>query len=306
MGKPRRLEPGDRVGIVAPASPFDRAAFDDGIAEIRTLGFEPVFDEGVFARTGYLAGSVTDRAAALQSAWRDPTIHAIMAARGGYGSAQLLPLLDASEAAASRTPFIGSSDLTSLLTFLTLRCGTAAFHGPMVVTLGRGTDGYDRRSLVDALMRARPLGELCTDGCETLVRGEVRGLLLGGTLSQILASLGTPFAFDPPAGHVLLLDETGERPYRLDRMLTQLAQSGILARAGGVICAEFPHCDEPDGRLTARTVVSERLRGFPGPVVFGFPTGHTTRPMVTLPLGVEVTVTSEPRARVVVEESAVA
>ena len=306
MRKPRKVEPGDRIGVVAPASPFDRAVFDDGIAELEALGFEPVFDQRVFARSGYLAGSATDRATALQAAWRDPTIHAIMAVRGGYGSAQLLPLLDEREAAAARIPFIGSSDITALLTFLTLRCGTTAFHGPMVVSLGRRTDGYDRQSLMGALMRPQPLGELSADGCDTLARGEVRGLLFGGTLSQIVASLGTPFAFDPPAGHVLLLDDNGERPYRLDRMLTQLAQSGILARARGVICAEFPNCDEPNGHLTARGVVSDRLHGFPGPVVFGFPTGHTTRPMMTLPLGVEVTVTSEPRARVIVEESAVA
>lgn len=306
MIKPRKLEPGNRVGIVAPASPFDRAAFDDGIAEIKALGFEPVFGQGVFARAGHLAGSAADRAAALQAAWRDPTIHAVMAARGGYGSAHLLPLLDERTAAVSRIPFIGSSDLTALLTFLTIRCGMTAFHGPMVVTLGRRTAGYDRRSLVDTLMRSQPLGELSADGCETLTPGEARGALLGGTLSQIVASLGTPFAFDPPAGYILLLDDTGERPYRLDRMLTQLAHSGVLARARGVICAEFPDCDEPDGRLTARAVVSDRLDGFPGPVIFGFPTGHTTRPMITLPLGVEVTVTSEPRARVVVEESAVA
>ena len=111
---------------------------------------------------------------------------------------------------------------------------------------------------------------------ETIRAGEATGTLFGGTLTQLLASLGTPFAFDPPAGHVLFLDEVGERPYRLDRMITQLRQAGLLARASGVIFGELPRCDEPSGDPTARAVVAELFADFPGPVVFGFPSGHTT------------------------------
>ena len=130
-------------------------------------------------------------------------------------------------------------------------------------------------------------------------------MLVGGTLTQLVASLGTPFAFAPPDRHVLFLDEVGERPYRLDRMLTQLAQAGILARASAVIVGELPQCDEPGGDPTARAVVADVLRDFPGPVLFGLPSGHTTRPALTLPFGVRARVLGGARARVIIEEAAV-
>ena len=149
MLKPRALVPGDRVAIVAPASPFDRDEFNQGIEEVRSLGFEPVYDDSVFARQRYVAGPPELRAAAIRQAWRDPAIKGLIGARGGYGSAQLLPLLDREEARAARKPFIGYSDLTSILTFLTIGCGVIAFHGPMLAgRLGRGEDGYDRASLI--------------------------------------------------------------------------------------------------------------------------------------------------------------
>ena len=132
MLKPRALEPGSRLAIVAPASPFTRDEFDRGVAELRRIGFDPVYDETVFDRRGYVAGSPEMRAAAIRAAWRDPSIAGLIGVRGGYGSAQILPLLDASDARAGRKAFIGYSDLTALLTFLTGTCGLVAFHGPML------------------------------------------------------------------------------------------------------------------------------------------------------------------------------
>src|SRR6266568_2858049 len=132
MLKPRALRTGDRIALVAPASPFARDAFDAGAAELRGLGFDPVFDQSVFARTRYTAGDPALRAAAFRRAWTDPSIAALMAVRGGYGSVQLLPLLDASELRRTPKAFIGYSDNTSILTWLTLYCGIVAFHGPML------------------------------------------------------------------------------------------------------------------------------------------------------------------------------
>ena len=144
MLKPRAVRPGDRIAAVAPASPFTRDEFDQGVGELRRLGFVPVYDESVFARERYVAGSPEIRAAAIYSAWRNPTIAGLIGVRGGYGSAQLLPLLDRDEARRARKPFIGYSDLTSLLTFLTLGCGLVSFHGPMLAgKLRRCADGYD-------------------------------------------------------------------------------------------------------------------------------------------------------------------
>ena len=306
MRKPRALAPGDRLAMVAPASPFTREEFDSGLQEIRRLGFEPVYDDSVFARERYVAGTPAVRAAAIHAAWRDPSIAGVIGVRGGYGSAQLLPLLNRDEARRAAKPFIGYSDLTSVLTFLTLGCDLVAFHGPMLAgRLGRGAEGYDEDSFVRTLCRREPVGELAPAGLESVRPGEAGGVLLGGTLTQLLASLGTPYAFAPPDGYVLFLDEVGERPYRLDRMVTQLAQAGLLARASAVVIGELPNCDEPSGDPKARAVMADLLADFPGPVLIGFPSGHTVGPAMTLPFGVAARVLAGPRPRLVIEEAAV-
>jgi muramoyltetrapeptide carboxypeptidase len=171
--------------------------------------------------------------------------------------------------------------------------------------LGRQAAGYDRGSFLAAVCRREPMGELSPPALETVQSGEASGILLGGTLTQLVASLGTPFAFAPPPGHVLFLDEVGERPYRLDRMITQLRQAGLLARAAAVVIGELPNCDEPSGNLTARAVMAELFADFPGPIVFGFPSGHTAGPAMTLPLGVSCRVIARTQPRLIIDEAAV-
>lgn len=306
MLKPRALEPGSRVAVVAPASPFAREEFDQGIAELRRLGFTPVYDDSVFARLKYVAGPPAERADAIHKALVDPAIAGIIAVRGGYGSAQILPLLDRDEIRRARKPFIGYSDITSLLAFVSTKCELVAFHGPTVAgRLGTGTEAYDRESFVNSLCRREAMGELTTAAVETIRNGDATGPLFGGTLAQLAASLGTPFAFSPPQGHVLFLDEVNERPYRLDRMVTQLRQAGVLARAAAVVVGELPGCDEPSGTPTARSVVADLFGDFPGPVLIGFPSGHTAGPAMTLPLGVSCRVVADRRPRLVIEEAAV-
>lgn len=306
MLKPRALEPGSRLAVVAPASSFPRQEFEDGVAELERLGFVPVYDDSVFARLQYVAGPAALRADAIHKALADPTIAGIMAVRGGFGSAHLLPLLDRSEVRRARKPFIGYSDITSLLAFVSTGCELVAFHGPTVAgRLGKGTGAYDRDSFMNALCRREPMGELTTAAVETIKSGDATGPLFGGTLAQLAASLGTPFAFAPPQGHVLFLEEVNERPYRLDRMVTQLRQAGVLARAAAVVVGELPGCDEPSGTPTARSVVADLFGDFPGPVLIGFPSGHTAGPAMTLPLGVSCRVVADRRPRLVIEDAAV-
>jgi muramoyltetrapeptide carboxypeptidase len=306
MLKPRALEPGDRLAVVAPASPFPREEFDRGMEEIRRLGFVPAHDDSVFARHRYVAGSPDVRAEAIRTAWRDRSIAGIVAVRGGYGSAQVLPLLRRDEAQRACKPFVGYSDLTAILTFLTIGCEMIAFHGPMLAgRLGGGAGKYDSDTFLRALCRREPLGELGGPTLESIRRGEAVGRLLGGTLTQLLASFRTPFEFAPPQGHVLFLDEVGERPYRLDRMVTQLKQAGVLARAAAVVVGELPGCDEPSGDPAARAVMADLFADFPGPVLIGFPSGHSVGPSVTLPLGVRCRVVAGSLPRLVVEEAAV-
>jgi muramoyltetrapeptide carboxypeptidase len=302
----RPLRPGGGVALVAPASPFDRAEFDAGVAELRRLGYEPVIDPDVFDRAGFVAGAPAVRARALRRAMAAAGVDAVMSVRGGYGSVQLLPLLDAGALLGSRTALVGYSDVTSLHVYLGCVAGLASVHGPMLEgRLARGPEGYDVASFQTSLS-AEPLGELAPEGLEAVRTGEAEGPLFGGTITQLLGSLATPYAFDPPAGHVLFLDEVGERPYRLHRMLVQLQQSGRLGAAAAVVFGQLPRCDEPGGAVTARGVVSDVFADFPGPVLVGFPSGHTTTPCLSLPLGVHARVVAAGSPRLVVLEAAAA
>jgi muramoyltetrapeptide carboxypeptidase len=306
LRKPRALRPGDRVALVAPSSAFQRDEFERGAAELSRLGFETVYDDRLFARSGYVAGSPDLRASAFLDAWEDETVGALVAVRGGYGSAQILPLLPMDRLRHHPKLFVGYSDTTSLLTVLTQQARIVAVHGPMLEgRLARGEEGYHRDSFLACLMRPEPMGELSPPGLSVVRRGDASGLLTGGTISQLVASLATPYAFDPPDGCVLFLEDVRERPYRIDRMVTQLRYSGLLARAAAVVWGEMPGCDEgPDGPA-ARELVAELFADFPGPVLFGFPSGHTEGAAWTLPFGVRARVVAAARAALVIEEAAV-
>jgi muramoyltetrapeptide carboxypeptidase len=306
MLKPQRLKPGDKIAIVAPASGFPREEFDRGILELRQLGFEPVFEQSVFERRHYVAGDAGVRARAFLNAWHDPDVRAILAVRGGYGSVHVLPFLDRDSLRRNPKAFIGYSDLTTVLAYLNTICGIVSFHGPMLERrLARGAAGYDRETFLRALSSTEPLGELDVRGVEVFNRGEARGMLVGGTVAQLAASLGTPFAFAPPEGCILFLEDVSERPYRLDRLLTQLQLSGIVGRASGIVLGEFVGCDEPGGEPTARDTLRDLLVDFAGPVIYGFPSGHTDGPSTTLPFGVLASVVATGTPRLVIEEAAV-
>ena len=306
MRKPRALRSGDRIAIVAPASPFSRPDLQAGIDELRALGFDAVYGDDVFARDRYLAGTPELRAQAWRTAWQDPAVRALIAARGGYGSVQLLPLLDAADTSEQAKAFIGFSDNTSLLTWLNQQCQIVAFHGPMIeARFAMGAAGYDRDTFLRCLCNPEPAGAIVHPQLETLATGEASGILTGGTLTQLVASLGTPFAFSPPFECVLFLDEVNERPYRLDRMLTQLRLAGILSRASAIVFGELPDCNEPGGSTTAKETVATVLQGFPGPILFGLPSGHTKGPCLTLPLGVRARAIGSTHPALVIEEPAV-
>ena len=299
---------GSRVAIVAPASPFKREAFDAGLDELRRIGLEPIYDESVFAGGPIVAGAAADRARTWSMTMTSSDVDAVIAVRGGYGSAELLPWLDAAALRRSRTAFVGYSDLTALHAFLGSHVRLASVHGAMVEgRLAAGVPAYDDRTFLGSLSAA-PLGEIAPDGLEVLKHGEVTGPLFGGTLTQIVASLGTPYEFLAPEGHVLFLEDVGERPYRLRRMMTQLRQSGRLSGAKAIVFGQMLRCDEPGGSVTARDVLADNLADFPGPVLFGFPSGHVSTSLISIPFGVDVQViaTRSDRPALVFRESAAA
>lgn len=301
----RRVKSGDRVALVAPASSFPREAVAAGVAELSRLGLEGVYDDSIFDQERFVAGSVATRVRAIHRAWEDPSIVALIAMRGGYGSAQLLPLLNPALLRSGRKALVGYSDVTALLNWY-LRHGLTAIHGPMIDRrLAGGPSAYDEDSWRRVMMQTEPAGALTPAQLEVLHHGTATGTLVGGTLTQLMASLGTPWSFDPPEGSILFLEDIGERPYRIHRLLTQAAQAGLLARANGIVFGEFPGCDEPGGDPAVRDVLREFTAGGRGPVLFNFPSGHTTGATWTLPFGVKVEVTSEPVPAVRILEAAV-
>jgi muramoyltetrapeptide carboxypeptidase len=287
----RRLEAGDRVALVAPASSFPPEEIDSGVAELRRLGLEAVYDQSIFDKQRFVAGSAESRAKAIHDAWANPDVAALIAIRGGYGSAHLLPLLDRSLLKASRKPLIGYSDITALLDFY-LQSGLTAIHGPMIDRrLSKGPSAYHEESFRRVVMTPEPAGEFRPDQLEALHQGSATAILVGGTLTQLMASLGTPWAFEPPADCVVFLEDVGERPYRIHRLLTQAAHAGIFKKARAIVFGEFPGCDEPGGDPSLKDVLRDFSADFPGPVLFNFPSGHTAGPTWTLPFGVRVEVT---------------
>ena len=301
----RRLKPGDRVALVAPASSFPPEEVAAGVAELARLGLEAVYDQSIFDKDRFVAGSVETRVKAILDAWRDPDIAALIAVRGGYGSAQLLPFLDPEELVDARKALVGYSDITAILN-LYVRHGLAAIHGPMIERrLSNGPSRYDEDSFRRVLMHAEPAGDFRPPQLEALHPGTATGVLVGGTLTQLMASMGTPWEFEPPPGSVFFLEDIAERPYRIHRMLTQAAQAGLFVNAAAIVFGEFPDCDEPGGDPLIRDVLRDFTNEFRGPVLFNFPSGHTRGATWTLPLGVRVEVAAAPSPVVRILEAAV-
>lgn len=279
----KRLPPlakGDQIGVAAPASPFDPDRFLSGVEALKAMEFEVVLHDEVFSRNGYLAGTDAQRLSVLHGLFADPAIKAVWCARGGYGAMRLLPHLDTAAIARNPKPLIGSSDITALLNFICAECGIVTFHAPMITTLS-DADEKTLSALKAALTGDRPL--FVEAGFpETIVSGCATGLVAGGNLSTLSHLTGTPF-FPDFSGAIVLLEDVGEKPYRIDRMLTQLLFSGSLARAAGICLGSFQDCGV---NQQVTSVLNDRLSGLPIPVVAGFSFGHGM-PNLTLPLGIE-------------------
>ena len=267
---PAPLEPGDTVAVVAPSGPFDRAAALSGIAWL-SRRYRVIYGKSLFARDGYLAGSDRRRIAELQKAL-DADVRAVIAARGGYGLARILSLVD--WRAALRRPkwLVGFSDFTALHVESWER-GLATVHAPMVCTLG-GAKPAARRQWIDTL--EHPMKKRRWDGLTAWRSGRAAGTLVGGNLA-ILHSMAAAGRLQLPKRAVVLLEDIGERPYRVDRMLTDLITGGHLESAAGVLVGDFIDCAPGPDRRTVEQVLRERLRSLDVPIAAGFPAGHGKR-----------------------------
>jgi muramoyltetrapeptide carboxypeptidase len=285
--KPPALRHGDGIRILSLASPVKIEHLDKGCEELVRLGYAPESDQSrVLVSDGYFAGSSTDRLFALRQALAETSTRAIFCSRGGYGSTYLLEGLTAVQAAPKI--LLGSSDITALQIFLWQKFCWVSFYGPMVASnfdRGQGAPhGYDFASFARALTETKQGWELDLAG-EPLAPGTGSGVLLGGCLTLVESTLGTPWEIDT-RGAILILEDRGMKPYQVDRALTHLRQAGKFEGITGIILGDFPECES---QVSSDTVVGVALRILGSrnvPLVWGAPIGHTSRAALTIPLGI--------------------
>ena len=284
--KPPALRPGDTVGIVAPASNVKRAELEAGCEALRRAGYRPFYFDSILEQDLYFAGSVERRARELEEMFLRDEVRAIVCARGGYGANYLLRELDLEKIKAHPKILVGYSDITTLLTHFVDAAGLVTFHGPMAAKDWAHEDGVDLVSWQSALSSAIPWDVARGAGVSGLVEGEAEGVLYGGCLSILVASLGTPYEIKT-AGTILFLEDLAAKPYQIDRMLMQLKLGGHLNEVRGIVFGEMLDCVQTASQgYTLQEVVTRIVGDLGIPVAFGVRSGHVTSRNITLPFGV--------------------
>ena len=293
--KPRALRPGDKVGIVAPASNVNREMLEAGCDGLRRVGYEPFYFESILDRDLYFAGTAERRVRELEDMFARDDVRAIVCARGGYGSNYLPLALDPNKIVQHPKILVGYSDITTLVCCMADSANFVTFHGPMVTKDFAVADGVDLDSWQNALGGAEEWSIAEGSGARPLLAGHGEGILYGGCLSMLVASLGTQHEIRT-AGTILFLEDVAAKPYQIDRMLMQLKLAGKLKDVRGIVFGEMMDCRRgPDQDYTLEEVVLRIVADLRIPVAFGLRSGHVSRANITLPIGV--------RARLTVDNS---
>jgi len=284
--RPPRLKQGSTIGIVAPAGPFIPEKFMKGKKVLESMGFQTFFDEGIFQKHGFLAGTDIERSDQVNRLFADPSVQAIICARGGYGSMRILPFLDFETIQTHPKIFLGFSDISVLLAMLYDRCGLVTFHGPVVTTLAKATE-KTIMAMKTALTSGAPL-ELTPEDSTVIKAGVCSGILAGGNLTTLCHLVGTPYTPNFK-GKILLLEDVGEMPYRIDRMLTQMKLAGCFSEISGLILGTFKKC----GQLTEIVEIFNTIfEDADIPILAGFDMGHGEHNL-TIPMGLGATLDTD-------------
>jgi muramoyltetrapeptide carboxypeptidase len=283
--KPPALRAGDTIGIVATASNIKPDLLAEGCRELESFGFKTLARPDIVSTFRYFAGSHDRRRTEFLEMLSNPEVKAIFCARGGYGSGYLVPYLTKELIRSNPKIVIGASDITMVLGAMQ-NARVATFHGPMVATsIRQGREGYDRDLFFDLIQKGREV-RFPLSGTKVLRAGSAEGRLTGGCLSLVVAALGTAAEVDT-TDSVLVLEDIDAKPYQIDRMMTQLRQAGKLRNVRGVIFGEMLNCSQHVNQgYSLEEVLLDLLDDFQGPILFGFPTGHTSKPNVIVPFGV--------------------
>lgn len=280
------LRNGSRIAVVSPASAAKAELVERGCERLQAFGYEPVVMPHALSRGPlYYAGAASERVADLHAAFADPSIDGIVCTRGGWGSAEVLPLLDAALVRANPKVFVGYSDHTSLHTWFWNECGLATFYAPMVAADWAKDGGVDDRTWLAAVQGVGAWSAGPADGLRVLRVGGAEGRLLGGCLSLLAESLGTPWAFKVDEPCILFLEDIGTKPYQWDRMIQHLRFAGVLQQVRGVVLGDMSANVEPNELPLLEEACLHALGDFAGPIAIGLQSGHVQRENRSLPLG---------------------
>ena len=307
--KGKRLQYGDTIGLIGPSGAVrTEGAVDRAIQYMKDMGFSVKVGESAHAKYGYLSGTDEVRARDLNAMFADPEVDAIVCTRGGYGTMRMLDLLDYDMIRKNPKVFVGFSDITALHIAFQERCGLVTFHGPMATRWNdEFPDGFTKPAFLNAVMNAEPLGELHNapgyHARETVNPGSAEGVLVGGNLSLIAGTIGTPYEINTK-DRILFIEEIGERTYCVDRMLTQLRLAGKFNDCAGVVFGDFADCpvEYPEFGLTLAEVIRDVAAPCLKPMFTGLQAGHVS-PKLTLPFGVKVKMDADACSLTVVENA---
>lgn len=286
--KPVPLRKGQKIGVLAPAGSVRDEQLSAGVDALLRAGFNVELAQGIRERKGYLAGDKERRAKALQDFFQREDIGAIFCARGGFGSIQLLPLLDVEAIRFRPKIFVGYSDVSILLNWFLQKCGMVTFHGPMVaMDVARGLEGRSKDFFWGTLLGEKRQWQV--EVAERIRPGIVEAEMMGGCLSTIVTTLGTPYEIKT-TGKILFLEDIGEQSYRIERMLTHLQMAGKLKGIAGLVFGDFTNC-EGEGERGLKEIIAELFHDAPYPVVAGLTAGHGDENLL-LPFGVKMVLDS--------------
>jgi muramoyltetrapeptide carboxypeptidase len=305
--RPSKLSVGDTVGLIAPASPFSREVFDKAVRQLNELGLKIKFGKNLHEQYGYLAGRDDRRLEDIHAMFKDPEVKAVWCIRGGYGTTRLLPNLDYELIRQNPKILIGYSDITALLHAIFLKTGLIGFHGPVAATTMNDYNLASLRQLLFEHHEKQFIDKFTYDQeadeyqSEIINPGKASGQLTGGNLSLLAAMAGTEFGMDA-TGKLVFIEDVGEKPYRIDRMFTQLRQSANLGKAKGIILGVFNDCNPKEGdfSLSLKQTLEDRLGDLGIPVYYGFSFGHVDQ-LCTIPVGVEASFDTSTAQLVLIE-----
>ncbi len=309
--KPKHLKKGQSIGLIAPGSSITEDKLQAAISNLESLGLKPVYTKNILAKHGYLAGKDEDRLSDLHQMFGDPKIDGIWCIRGGYGCTRLLPFIDYKLIKKNPKVLIGYSDITALLQGIYKKTGLIGFHGPVAVS---NPTSYTIENFQKVVMHSTDKivlknavenqnSETKNYQTKVIKEGKASGKLIGGNLSLISALAGTKYKLSFK-NKILFLEDVGEKPYRIDRMLTQLRQSCDLRKASAILLGIFNDCEGGNNSLSLMETLEDRLGDLDIPVIYGMSFGHIDH-QFTLPIGINASLDTKAQTLTLLESGVV-